>query len=61
MKATCPTYVLQSQREILWNPFFSFTLKNCKGACFFNFARYFIPYFSGNIFNELDPNKLALF
>ena len=36
-------------------PFFNFPFKNCKGTCFFYFVGYFIPYFSGNVGNELNP------
>ena len=45
----------KSARATLWNPFFNFTFKNCKGACFFNFVRYFVSYFSSNIGNGLNP------
>ena len=43
------------QFATLVNPFFSFTFKNCKGASLFDFVRYFISYFSSNIFNGLNP------
>ena len=45
----------KSTRATLWNAFFNFTFKNCKSACIFDFISYFVPYFSGNICNGLDP------
>ena len=32
-----------------------FTVKICKRAYFIDFVRHFITYFSGNIYNGLDP------
>ena len=30
------------------------------GACFFDFARFFIPYFSSNIWNGLGPKMFVM-
>ena len=38
---------------------FNFTFKNCKGAGSFDFVRFFIPYFSGNIWSGLDPKMFV--
>ena len=45
----------KSTRATLWKSSYNFTFKNCEGGCFFDFVRYFIPYFSSNIGNGLNP------
>ena len=42
-------------KENLVEPNFNFTCKNCKGACFFDFVGFLIPYVSGNSSSGLDP------